>query len=336
MKKIIPIVIILAALLLSSCASTIYSENFYAMNTYMSITVKCPDSKDTVNKAKQKVNDLEKKFSAFNTNSDIYKLNENGIAEVSDETVELLKEAVKYNKLTGGAFNPALLQVTKLWGFPDRNYKIPSEKELKEALKTAKPEKIEIDGNEVSLNQDGMEIDLGGIAKGYTSQKLADSFRKKGVDGALINLGGNVQAIGTKDDGSPWIVAIKHPDPKKQYLGQLKAKDIAVVSSGMYERNFRKNGKVYGHIIDPKNGFPAENGLTSTTVISKDAVFADAMSTSLFVMGEKDALKFWANSKEDFDIILYTAKGELLVSKGAAKNFSSDIKYKVVKKSDYE
>lgn len=336
MKKLIPIFLILLTLTLCACSSTTYSEGFYAMNTYMSVTVNCPESKKVVKDAKNTIMDLDKTLSAFNKNSDIYKLNKNRSADISVETADLLKDAVNYNKLTNGAFNPALLQVTKLWGFPDNKYRIPSEKEINEALKTAVPDKIEINGYKVSLNQEGEEVDLGGIAKGYASQKLTDNFKNMGVESALINLGGNVQTIGTKEDGNPWLVAIKHPEPGKQYLGQLKVKDLAVVSSGAYERNFRKNGKTYGHIINPETGYPAESGLLSTTVIYKDAVFADAMSTALYVMGEKDALKFWADSKKNFDIILYNNKGELLVSEGIAENFTADIKYKVVKKSDYE
>lgn len=336
MKKLIPIFLILLTLTLCACSSTTYSESFYAMNTYMSITVNCPDSKNVVKEAKNTIVNLDKTLSAFNKTSDIYKLNEKGSADISTETAGLLKDAVNYSKLTNGAFNPALLKVTKLWGFPDKKYRIPSDKELKEALDTAKPDKIDINGYKVSLNQEGMEVDLGAIAKGFASQKITDSFKSKGVNSALINLGGNVQTIGTKDGGNPWLVAIKHPEPGKQYLGQLKVKDKAVVSSGQYERNFKKNGKTYGHILNPENGYPAQKGLLSTTVIYNDAVFADAMSTALYVMGEKDALKFWANSKENFDIVFYSEKGEILVSEGAAESFSSDYKYKVIKKSDYE
>ena len=195
---------------------------------------------------------------------------------------------------------------------------------------------VKVNGKKVSLGLKGMSLDLGAVAKGYTSQKITDNLKKRGIDSALLNLGGNVQVLGTKPDGSLWTVAVENPDKDKGYLGTLIIKDKAIVTSGGYERCFKKNGKTYHHILNPENGYPAESGLVSATAVCENGALADALSTALFVMGKGKAERFWADSKESFDIILYTDKKELIISEGLESSFSSDMKYRVIKRSDYE
>lgn len=336
MKRIIPLILLMITLSGCAFASDSYTESFFAMDTYMTLTANGKNSEKAVKDAREKIKSLDKKLSAHNKNSDIYKLNKNGNKKLSEESAALIKQALKYNKLTNGAFNPAMLTLTELWGFPDKNYRVPSENELENALKTAKPDKIIINGNTVKFGVKGMKLDLGAIAKGYTSQLITDEFKKQGIESALLNLGGNVQAFGTKPDGSLWTVAVENPDKRKGYLATLKIKDKAVVTSGGYERRFKKNGKTYHHILNPENGYPAESGLLCATVICPNGTLADALSTALFVMGEGKAEKFWADSKESFDIILYTNKKELIISEGIENGFSSDMDFKVIKRADYE
>ena len=335
MKKLIPI--FLMAFFMSGCAigQSSYSESFFAMDTYMTVTVNSENSKEAVKKAEDEIKKLDKTLSAHDKNGGIYKLNKNGSAKLPDDGVKLVKQALRFSKMTDGAFNPALLKVTKLWGFPDKNYRVPDKNKIEEALKTAEPSNISVSGKMVVL-KDGTQIDLGAIAKGYASEKIINEFKKSGVESALVNLGGNVQALGVKPDGSMWNVAIEHPKDKNSYLGQLRIKDKAVVTSGAYERYFKKNGRVYHHILNPENGFPADSGLMSVTIVSKNGTICDALSTSLYVMGEKKAEKFWAASNESFDIILYTNSGKLIISEGIADSFTSDIEYKVIKRTDYE
>ena len=146
----------------------------------------------------------------------------------------------------------------------------------------------------------------------------------------MINLGGNVQVLGGKTDGTPWNVAIQNPENSSDYLGIIKAKDKAIITSGGYERYFEKNGKRYHHIIDPKTGSPAKSDLKSVTIISNDGTLADAYSTSLFVMGFNKAVDFWRNNQQEFDAVFYTCDNKLLVTKGLEKSFSSDLDYKVI------
>ena len=184
----------------------------------------------------------------------------------------------------------------------------------------------------VSFGITGMEIDLGGIAKGYTSSRVMDIFREHGVKHGLVSLGGNVQAIGTKKNGKPWRVAIQNPESEMEYLGVLNIEDKCVITSGGYERFFEKNGVHYHHIIDPRTGYPADSGLISATIISDDGALADGLSTSLFIMGKDEAEKYWRDHADDFDYILEDEDGTLYVTEGADEILTTDNRTIVIRK----
>ena len=184
----------------------------------------------------------------------------------------------------------------------------------------------------VSFGITGMEIDLGGIAKGYTSSRVMDIFREHGVKHGLVSLGGNVQAIGTKKNGKPWRVAIQNPESEMEYLGVLNIEDKCVITSGGYERFFEKDGVHYHHIIDPRTGYPADSGLISATIISEDGALADGLSTSLFIMGKDEAEKYWREHADDFDYILEDKDGTLYVTEGADEILTTDNRTIVIRK----
>ena len=177
-----------------------------------------------------------------------------------------------------------------------------------------------------------MAIDFGGIAKGYTSSRLMEIFREYNVSSAMVSLGGNVQVLGTKTDGSDWRVAVQNPDGTDDYLGILAIKDKAVITSGGYERYFEEDGKTYHHIMDNETGKPADSDLISVTIISKDGMLADGLSTALFVMGKEDALNYWREHREEFDAILVTKDGEITVTQGIADSFSSERNYDIAER----
>ena len=177
-----------------------------------------------------------------------------------------------------------------------------------------------------------MKIDFGGIAKGYTSSRIMQIYKKCGVTSGLVSLGGNVQLLGAKPDGSAWKVAVESPDEDGNYLGILQAKDKAVITSGGYERYFEKNGKKYHHIIDPATGYPAENGLVSVTIVSSDGTLADGLSTSLFIMGEEKAAEFWKAHSNEFEAIFATDDGTIYVTEGLKDSFTTDLDMKVITK----
>ena len=185
---------------------------------------------------------------------------------------------------------------------------------------------------QITFGIPGMEIDLGGIAKGYTSSRVMEIFKEYGVEHGLVSLGGNVQALGGKQDGNPWRVAIQNPESELDYLGVLEIADKCVITSGGYERFFEQDGVRYHHIIDPRTGSPADSGIISSTIISSDGALADGLSTSLFIMGLEEAEKYWRANADKFDFVLEDRSGKLYISEGAAKMITTEMDMEVVKK----
>lgn len=310
------------------------SKEFFAMDTYMEVDAYGDNGEKAVAKAEKEVNKLDSILSTGKSTSEISKLNKNKKQVVSADTMSLIKESVKISKETNSAFNPAIYPLMELWGFTTKNYYVPKDNEIKTLLNHMDIDNIKIDErkNEVSFKDSNMKIDLGAIAKGYTSSKIIDIFKENNVKSGMVTLGGNVQVLGKKPDGSLWKVGIQNPIGEDEYLGVLQTSYKAVITSGGYERNFTKNGKTYHHILDPSNGYPANNGLTSVTIISSDGTLADALSTSLFVMGKDKAIDFYKKSNYNFDFILYTSDNKLIISDGIEDIFSSDLDIKVVNK----
>lgn len=177
------------------------------------------------------------------------------------------------------------------------------------------------DGDTLTLPA-GMQIDFGALAKGYTSDSLMQLFRDGGAEHAIVSLGGNVQALGTKPDGSDWKVGVVSPFSPQENLCVLSIHDKAVITSGNYERYFEENGTRYHHIIDPADGFPADNGLVSVTIIGESGILCDARSTALFVLGEADAIAYY-QAHDDFDMILVTDDARILYTEGIADTFEN-------------
>ena len=167
-----------------------------------------------------------------------------------------------------------------------------------------------------------VRLDLGGIAKGFTSSRVMDIFRENGVTSGIISLGGNVQALGHKPDGNMWRVGIQDPHDLNSTFAVVEVADQAVITSGGYQRYFEENGQTYHHIIDPRTGYPAENGLISVTIISADGTLADALSTSLFIMGPEEASSFWKKHRDTFDAIMMKEDGTVMVTAGLADHCS--------------
>lgn len=309
------------------------SAQVFAMDTYMSLKAYGKNAQKAVDDAKTEIERLDKLWSAVDKDSEIYQLNQKKTMKVSDETLELIKFAKKKSAQTGDAFDISIYPIVELWGFPTQKYKVPSEEEIQNLLKYVDSQKIKIDEktNTVTLEKN-MKIDLGGIAKGYTSQRIAKIYKKDGVKSGVISLGGNVQAIGKKTDGSRWKVGIQSPDDTESMIGGYEAADEAVITSGAYERYFEKNGKRYHHIIDPATGKPSEKDLKSVTIISKNGTLSDTMSTTLFVMGKDKAISYWKKHNNEFNMILVDKNDKIYISQGIKDHFSSDYDYQVVNK----
>lgn len=310
------------------------SRDIFAMDTYMSVTAFGENADAAVDAAQAEIERLDAMLSTGNGDSEIAKLNVSGTAELSVDAGYLVECALELYTETDGAFDIAIYPVMEAWGFPSQNYQVPSEDVLQERLALADASKVsyDADSREISFSEAGMEIDLGGIAKGYTSARIMGIFRSYGITSGLVNLGGNVQVLGTKTDGSKWRVAVQSPDDERDYLGVLSVSDKAVITSGGYERYFKQDGITYHHIIDPKTGYPAENGLKSVTIVSADGTLADGLSTSLFIMGEEKAAEFWRMHSDEFDAILLTDDGTIYVTEGIADDFSTELSVEVIRR----
>lgn len=293
------------------------SSELYAMDTVMSLTAYGSHAREALDSASAEIQRLDKLFSISSETGDIYRVNRDGEGDLSEDTRSLLASALEYGKDTNGIFDCTIEPVMEAWGFTTKNYRIPSDSELAELLSHVDASTVTLSGNHVTLPED-VKLDLGGIAKGFTSARVMEVFKNSGVTSGIISLGGNVQTLGTKPDEKLWRVGIQDPNDLNAMFAVVEVSDEAVITSGAYQRYFEENGVHYHHIIDPRTGYPAESGLTSVTIISPDGTLADALSTSLFIMGPDDASAFWQNHRDKFEAIMMTENGEVLVTSGLA------------------
>ena len=287
---------------------------FFGLNTV--ITFKGPAQ--TAKEVESLINEYENLLSVTRNTSEIYKINEENKAIVSDITAFAINDAINISKITDGAFDFTLYPVSKAWGFTKSEFRKLSKSTIATLLEKTGYEQVLLNGNEVTVPQ-GFMVDLGGIAKGIITDRISNLLTEKKVEGALISLGGNVYAHGTKN-GNKWNVAIRNPFEDGS-IGSVEVSDMAVITSAGYERNFTIDGTEYHHIIDPKTGYPANSGLSSVTIVSKNATLADGLSTGIFVMGYDKGVKLW-QSRDDFDMILVDDDGKIHVTEGIAKAFN--------------
>lgn len=239
--------------------------------------------------------------------------------ELSEETANLLQKGLRLSEETGGALNLALYPLTRLWGFTTEEYRVPSREEIDTLLDRLRSGSLSLEDNRASLS--GWELDFGAVAKGYAAQLSADMLKERGVTSALLTLGGNVQTVGNKEDGSLWRIGVRDPwGEAGDYLGVLLVGEAAVVTSGAYQRYFEEDGVRYGHILDPETGRPVESGLASVTIVAEDGFLADGLSTALYVMGLEEATEFF-RGRDDFEAVLVDDARTIYVTEGLRDSF---------------
>lgn len=312
------------ALALTACGKTEEPERqeLFAMDTYMSLAAFGDDAREALADAAREINRLERELSRTIETSDIYRLNAEGSAAVSEETAALLKSAMEYSEKTEGLFDVTIAPLVSLWGITSEEPYVPSQSEIDALLPAVGGEHIRMDGSSVTIDE-GCGVDLGGIAKGYASDRVAQVLSQHEVTGAAVSLGGNVYICGSKPDGGLWSVAVQDPHNTNDYALTLELTDTFAVTSGGYQRFFTaEDGTVYQHILDPRTGRPAQTDLLSVTVIADSGTMADAYSTALYVMGEKAACDFWRANADAFDLVLITADGRVLYTPDLADHIS--------------
>ncbi len=261
----------------------------FALDTIVSVSLYDHKEQAILDQALGLCTEYEKLLSRTLTDSDISRINAHSGSpvEVDERTAQLITKGLQYGKLSNGAFDITIAPVSSLWDFKSENPSPPAPEAIAQAIKKVDYTRVHVEGSTVTLPDNGEGIDLGGIAKGYIADRIADYLRGQGVLSAIIDLGGNIYALGQKTDGMDWRVGIQSPFKERgtELLGLVRVKNKSVVTSGVYERYFEKDGKLYHHILDAKTGYPVDNGLASVTILSDLSADGDALSTSVFALG---------------------------------------------------
>jgi thiamine biosynthesis lipoprotein len=285
------------------------------MGTVVEMVVYAPPSlaESAIASAFDEMRRIEQLMSPHLEQSDIWRLShETGPVTVSAETSAVLKLGLQVARQSGGAFDLSLGALTRLWGIESAAPRVPSRTEIASALNGIGPEALQLEGLEVVKKSSVLEIDLGGIAKGYAIDRAIALLAASGIRHASVNAGGDLRLLGDRGD-RPWRIGIQHPRRNEELLATLELQDTAVVTSGDYERFFERDGIRYHHLFDPRTGQPAR-GCQSVTVVTDEAVLADALATAAFVLGPERGLAFL--EQQQVEGLLVTASGEVLVTPG--------------------
>ena len=286
----------------SGCTEKPVSKTSYYMDTVCEITIYDMEdmsqerADDAIDQAFALCADYESLLSATREGSDIYKLNhaDGKTVNCDAKTVDVIEKGLYYGKVSGGKFDITVGKAAALWDFHDETPKVPSESQVKEAMKGVGYENVHVDGSRVTLGNPDIELTLGGVGKGYVGDRTCELLEGLGVSSAVVNFGGNIITIGDKD-GSDFKIGIQKPfSDSGETLGYIEVKDATVVTSGIYERGFESKGKYYHHILDVKTGWPAETDTVSVTLVGAKGTSADcdAMSTICLLLGVNDGMEF--------------------------------------------
>ena len=327
-RRICAALLALGLLALAGCQKAPEPVEFttFAMDTVMNFTL-YGEKKQAVDTVKPLlaggVSALEKILSATEEGSDIARLNRRGTGGVGAETAEVLAKALELCEATGGALDITAYPAVKAWGFTQEEHRVPSPAELEALAEKIDYTAVKLEGDAVSLPE-GVEVDLGAVAKGWAGDLLAEVVRANGISSALLDLGqSTIAAVGAKPDGSPWRIGVVDPARPGAYFAVVELEDMAMGTSGGYQRYFEQDGEIYWHILDPETAAPARSGLASVTVASPSAFLCDGLSTALFVMGLEDGAQFWRDHPElDFEAVFVTEDGEIYRTAGLEGRFS--------------
>ncbi len=304
------------------------SKTDYMLNTVVSVTIYDSQDESLLDEALEICQKYENLVSPTLKTSEIYRLNhgelpeEDGFYQLSSETADLIARGLEYCELSDGAFDIAIEPVSSLWDFTSGEAVIPSQEDIQAALPLVDYRDVVLEGTKIHFNKEGMGINLGAIAKGYIADKMKEYLQDQGVESAIIDLGGNVLCIGERTDGAPFRVGIRKPfADRSETAAIMEISDKSVVSSGVYERFFEKDGVLYHHILNPETGYPYENSLISVTIISDKSTDGDGLSTTCFALGLEKGMEL-INSLSDVQAVFITDDYQLHYS----ENFQDTIK----------
>ncbi len=309
-----------------SSPEPIQATGFY-FDTAVSVTIYDSQDEQLLEDCMELCASFETLFSRTLPESEIYRLNHGtlqdsrGVASLSPDTASLVAAGLSYSALSEGAFDITIAPLSSQWDFTANKKTVPSAKDLAEALPLVNYQNISLQGNRLRFLKPGMQLDLGAIAKGYIADRLKAYLLSQGVRSAIINLGGNVLCVGTKPDGSPFLVGIQNPFGKRgEQVAVAALSDCSVVSSGVYERYFEQDGTLYHHILNPRTGYPYENDLLSVTIFSPASTDGDALSTVCFSLGLEKGMALIDSLPDTYGIFI-TADETLHYSRGLTDAF---------------
>ena len=302
------------------------------LNTAVTVTIYDSQDRELLTECMNLCDKYEKIFSRTASDSELYQLNHRELTpvagtedtfQVSDPLAELIRKGLYYSELSEGAFDIAIEPLTSLWDFTAEDPQVPENRLIQEALTKCDYHNVSVsDNNEVILKTEDTAIELGAIANGYIADRLKDYLISQGVKSAIINLGGNVLCIGGKPDDSSFKIGIQKPfADRSETIAVMDIKDKSVVSSGVYERCFEQDGTLYHHLLNPRTGYPYDNGLIAVTIISDESVDGDALSTTCFALGLEDGMKL-AESLDNVQAFFVTSDYEIHYTKDFQKEIT--------------
>ena len=295
-NSIFTLLIIIFSIFFTSCERTADPRTEALMGTVCTVNAYDDGTKSLYDELFARLHEIDETFSVTIDSSEISAINKAAgerSVSVSPDTAYVVRSALSYAELTGGAFDPTVGPLVKIWGINTDHARVPAQSEIDAVLPLIDWRDVSVtDDNTVMLKRRGMALDLGGIVKGYAADELTKILKAQKVRRAIVDLGGNIFVYGKKKDGSPWRVGIKDPnDPEGVPAIVLNVANSTIVTSGVYERFFTENGVRYHHILDVKTGYPAASGLLSSTIVCESSMAADALSTSVFVLGKEGGME---------------------------------------------
>ncbi len=301
------------------------SQSAFYLNTVVTITLYDGSDPALITECFDLCRHYEQEFSRTLETSTLYRLNHDTATErpLSEDLQALIATGLTYYEHSNGLFDITVAPLSDLWQFSSVTPTVPDDTALREAICHVGASKLNLNGDVLHYEDPSIQLDLGGIAKGYIADRLKENLVKHGVTSALIDLGGNILCVGAKPDGSPFRVGIREPfAPQGTSIAVAAVSDLSVVTSGVYERCFTEGDILYHHLLDPKTGYPFNTGLNSVSIISKASVDGDALSTVCFALGTEKGMEL-INSMPDVYAVFVTENNELVYSEGAEQFFQS-------------
>lgn len=324
MKKAVTLILLLSILVTASCMRKTepVKGSQFLLDTVVEITLY--DKEDTARKIIDElfneIENMERKYSRHISGSEIAQVNENPgkQVKVSGDTLDMVKKSLEFSSLSDGLFDITIGPLVDLWDINGENPRVPGQAEIDSAVQKIDYRRVSVDSDNstLTIQDEGMSIDVGAIAKGYITDRLVSILREKNVNHALLNLGGNLYMHGNKPDGSDWNVGIRNPyGLQGDYIAIVSVKDMSIVTSGIYERYFEADGKRYHHILNPKTGYPEDNNIASVSILSPSSAAADGLSTTVFLLGLENGLALVENI-DGTDAVIVTTDRKVYVTSG--------------------